>query len=68
MKIPDKLYDTLKWIVMIVLPALTALYVVLDGEFAWGYSEHVATISAAVCACLGAILGISTAQYNKEIK
>ena len=68
MKIPDKVYDVLKWIVMVVIPALTALYVVLDKQFMWGYAETVATISAAVCACMGVILGISTAQYNKELK
>lgn len=66
MKIPDKLYDILKWITLIVIPALTTLYAVLDNVFMWGYAEVVTTISAAVCTCIGAIIGISTAQYNKE--
>lgn len=66
MKLPNALYDVLKWIVMIVIPALTTFYVVLDNVFHWGYAEIVTTISAAFCACLGAILGISTAEYNKN--
>ena len=66
MKLPNALYDVLKWIVMIVIPALTTFYVVLDNVFLWGYSEIVTTISAAFCACVGAILGISTAEYNKN--
>jgi len=66
MKLSDKLYDILKWLVLVVVPALTTFYVVLDHTFNWGFAEVVATISAAACACVGAIIGISTAQYNKE--
>jgi len=67
MKLPSKLYDVLKWLVLIVIPALTTFYAVLDNIFGWGYAETVTTISAAACTCIGAIIGISTAQYNKEI-
>lgn len=66
MTLPSKLYDVLKWITLIVIPALTTLYAVLDNTFGWGMAETVTTISAAVCTCIGAIIGISTAQYNKE--
>ena len=68
MKLPSNVYDILKWLVLIVIPALTTLYAVLDRTFNWGMAETVTTISAAVCTCIGAIIGISTAQYNKEIK
>ncbi len=66
MKLSDRLYTVLKWLVMIVIPAVTSFYVVLDKLFAWGYAEIVATISAALCTCIGSIVGISTAQYYKE--
>ena len=65
MKLSDKAYDILKWLVLIVIPAVTTFYVVLDNLFGWGYAEIIATISAALCACVGSIVGISTAQYNK---
>ena len=68
MKLPNAVYDKLKWLVLVVIPALTTFYKVLDTVFGWGYAETVITISVAACACLGAILGISTAQYNKETK
>lgn len=68
MKLPSKLYDVLKWLVLIVIPALTTFYAVLDNIFGCGYAETVTTISAAACTCIGAIIGISTAQYNKELK
>ena len=64
--ISNKLYDPLKWLVVIVIPALTTFYAVIDKLFGWGYAEIVTTISAALCTCIGAIIGISTAQYNKD--
>lgn len=68
MKLSNNTYDLMKWLVLIVIPALTTLYSVLDNLFKWGFAEIVTTISAAACTCIGAIVGISTAQYNKEIK
>lgn len=68
MKLPDKVYDVLKWIVLIVIPAATTFYAVLDKVFSWGYADVVAEISAAACMFLGAILGLSTAEYNKGVK
>ena len=67
MKLTDKQYDILKWLVMVCIPACTTFYVVLDKTFAWGFAEIVTTISAATCTLLGSLLGISSAQYNKSM-
>ena len=66
MKLPDKLYDWLKWICMICIPALTTAYVGLSAVWGWPYAEEIAKTSAVVCTLIGALLGISTADYNKE--
>ena len=66
MMIPDRIYDILKWIVMIVIPALTTAYVGLAAIWLWPYPEEVAKTSAIVCTLLGALLGISTAEYRKK--
>lgn len=66
MKLPDKLYDILKWFTMIVLPALATAYVGLAAVWGWPYADEVAKTSAVICTLLGALLGISTAQYNKD--
>lgn len=63
--ISNRCYDTLKWVVMIAIPALTTAYVGLSGVWGWPYATEVAKTSAVVCALLGALLGISTAEYNK---
>lgn len=66
MKLNDGLYDILKWITMIVIPALATAYVGLASVWGWPYADEVAKTSAVICTLLGALLGISTAQYNKD--
>ena len=68
MKFSNKVYDALKWIAQVVLPALATLYFTLSQI--WGLpcvGEVLGTITA-IDTFLGIILGISTSQYNKTIK
>lgn len=66
MRLPNHVYDILKWVVMICLPALTTAYVGLAAIWGFPYATEVAKTSAVVCTLLGALLGISTAEYNKD--
>ncbi len=66
MKLNDKVYDILKWLVMIVLPAIGTLYAALSAVWGWPMTEEVTTTISAVTTFLGVLLGISTAQYNKS--
>lgn len=66
MQLNSKVYDILKWITMIVLPALATAYVGLSAIWGWPYSTEVAKTTTVICTLLGALLGISTAQYNKD--
>ena len=68
MKLPDSVYNILKWITMIVLPALATAYVGLSAIWGWPYADEIAKTTAVICTLLGALLGISTAQYNKDIQ
>lgn len=64
----NKTYNILKYIAQIVLPALGALYFALSQIWGLPYGEEiVGTITALDC-FLGAILGISTAVYNKKLE
>lgn len=65
MMLSNRTYDILKWCVMIAIPAITTAYVGLAAVWGWPYAEEVAKTSAVICTLLGALLGISTAQYNK---
>jgi hypothetical protein len=66
MMLSNRVYDILKWCVMIAIPALTTAYVGLAAIWGWPYATEVAKTSAVICTLLGALLGISTAQYNKQ--
>lgn len=66
MKLSNKLYDILKWVTMIVLPALATAYTGLAAVWGWPYSGEIAKTVAVVCTLLGALLGISTAEYNRS--
>ena len=66
MKLKDSVYDWMKWLVCIVIPAITTAYVGLSAVWGWPYAEPVAKTSAIICTLLGAILGISTINYNKQ--
>ena len=63
----NKLYDALKWIAQLFLPALGALYFALAQIWDFPYGEQIVGTITAVDAFLGVILGISTAQYNKTM-
>ena len=58
-------YDTLKWMVVIVMPAAATLYGVLAGIWGLPYADAIPQTVLAVQTALGAIPCISTAQYNK---
>ncbi len=66
MKMNNKLYDVLKWISMIVLPALGTLYFALAGIWGFPYGEEIVGTIVAVETFLGAVLSISNAQYKKS--
>jgi hypothetical protein len=65
MRLTDNVYTILKWITMVVIPAVTTAYVGLAAIWGWPYATEIAKTSAVVCTLLGALLGISTAEYNR---
>ena len=62
----NKVYDVLKWVAQILLPALGTLYFALAGIWNFPYAEGVVGTITAIDTFLGVILGISTANYNKK--
>lgn len=61
----NKVYDVLKYIAQIVLPAVGTLYFALASIWGLPYGEEVVGTITAVDAFLGALLMISSANYNK---
>lgn len=68
MKLSNKTYDLLKWIAILLLPALGTLYFTLAGIWGLPYGEQIVGTITAIDTFLGVILGVSTAQYKKTNK
>lgn len=66
MKFKNETYDILKWIAMYLLPAIGTLYFALASVWGLPYGEQIVGTVTAIDTFLGVILGISTANYNKD--
>jgi len=67
MKLNNKVYDILKWMLFVVVPALTTLI----GSVAtlYGYdATQIVTLINLVSTFIGVVTGVSNKQYNKEEK
>ena len=64
----NKVYDVLKWIALVALPALTALWLTLANIWGFPYAEAIGATVAAITTFLGALLGVSSIQYNKRLE
>lgn len=62
----DKTYSLLKWVALILLPALGTLYFALAGIWGLPFGEQIVGTITAIDTFLGAILGISTNNYKKN--
>ena len=62
----NRAYDVLKWICIIVLPALATLYRGVGTIWSLPYVEEIPQTIIVIDAFLGALLGVSTIQYNKS--
>lgn len=61
----NKVYDALKFIAQIVLPAIAAFIVTVFGVWGIPYSEQISATIMAVDTLLGALLMISSNKYAK---
>lgn len=66
MKINNKVYDILKWVALIVLPAVATLYGALAPTWGWPFAEEIVYTITAVDTFLGTLLGISNLSYKNE--
>ena len=69
-KIPDALYNWLKWIALIALPALATFLSLVLGSLNVDPSiiNTICTIITATAGLIGTLIGVSTIAYNKDKK
>lgn len=68
MKIPNWLYDILKWLCLLGLPALGTLYSGLATKWGWPNAEQISGTISDISTFLGVIIGISSAGYALELR
>jgi len=66
MKLKNNTFDILKWICLIVLPACASLYMGLAKVWQLPFEVEIPQTITVVDAFLGALLGVSTINYNKD--
>ena len=62
----NKIYDVLKWVALVLLPALAVLYGALAKEWNFPYPSEIVYTITAIDTFLGAVLGISNINYNNK--
>lgn len=62
----NKAYDRLKWVAIVLLPALALLYLALAPVWGLPKQEEVAATIVAVDLFLGTVLGLSSKQYKNS--
>lgn len=66
MKLSNRVFDILKWVAILFLPALAILIRTVFAIWSIPYGEQISATIIALQVFLGAILGVSTLNYNKE--
>lgn len=68
MKLNNTLYDVLKWVAILFLPALAILIKTVFSIWQIPLGDQISATIIALQVFLGAILGVSSLNYNKELK
>lgn len=61
-------YDVLKWVALIALNAIGLCYLSIASIWGLPYGEEINRTCQALSLFLGALIGVSTAQYNSVNK
>lgn len=67
LKLPNKVYDILKWICLLLLPACSAFYGLLANVWGLPYAEQIPATISGFGLFLGSIIGISQRNISKEV-
>lgn len=66
--LPSKIYDVLKWVCIIALPAVSTLYAGLCAVWKMPYANEIPQTITLIATFLGVLLGVSKASYNEKVK
>jgi len=64
MKLPNRVYDVLKWVALICLPAIAVFYATLGAAWEFPFVMEITITINAIALFVGTLIGVSTIQYN----
>lgn len=64
--IPNKVYDILKWVALVALDAVGIFYKTIATIWSLPLGDEVLSTCAALSVLVGALIGVSSANYNKN--
>lgn len=62
----NKVYDVLKWVALVALDAVGLFYSTIATIWGLPYGDQVLETCVALSVFLGALVGVSSTQYNKK--
>lgn len=68
MKLNDSVYNVLKWLALLVLPASATLVKAIFPVWGLPYADAIATTLTSIATFIGVIIGVSQATLNSENK
>lgn len=65
MQMSNKMYDILKWVALIALDAVGLFYKTIATIWGLPMGDEIMATCASLSVFIGALIGLSSAQYNK---
>lgn len=65
LRLKDSVYNVLKWIALVVLPAMSVLYATLAGIWGLPYATQIPLTIDAIDVFIGALIGVSHLSIKK---
>lgn len=63
---PSNVFDILKWICIVAIPAFEVFYGTVGAKLGWPSVEQVVVLLAGIHTLLGSLLGVSHYQYYHQ--
>lgn len=67
MKLSNKAYDALKWVALVALDAVGLFYNTMSAIWGLPFGDEILATCTAISLFIGALIGVSSVQYNKNI-
>jgi len=67
MQISNRLYDILKWIALVALPAIQAFWLTIGKVWGFPYLTEIGTTIAAIGLLIAALIGVTSNNYYNDV-